>query len=241
MKMSSRIIVTLGIVLSMLTVHICPVQAESLPPMVDDGAIITCLSPQLSAEIIQTRYGSNVITDSSNSTVTINNDGTFTHQSPYVGTSVNNATILTPGAVFRLYNPNTSEHFYTRIVAERDFLMSVGWNYEGEIYTAPGVDEAGAYPVYRFYDPLNGVHTYSIIGPQARALAGAEWTYECIAFYAFWPTLEIPGTVGVYYVCAPGTHSPRNAPQVFTSSQDEIRVLTSLGWLDDSNPSWKVR
>ena len=28
----------------------------------------------------------------------------------------------------RLYNPNSGEHFYTSTVAERDHLVSVGWN-----------------------------------------------------------------------------------------------------------------
>lgn len=34
-------------------------------------------------------------------------------------------------AVHRLYNPNAGEHFYTTDAAERDHLVSVGWNDEG--------------------------------------------------------------------------------------------------------------
>lgn len=33
--------------------------------------------------------------------------------------------------MYRLYNPNSSEHFYTASVAERDHLVSVGWKNEG--------------------------------------------------------------------------------------------------------------
>ena len=33
--------------------------------------------------------------------------------------------------VYRLYNPNAGDHHYTMSVAERDFLVSVGWNDEG--------------------------------------------------------------------------------------------------------------
>ncbi|MCO8188327.1 hypothetical protein NKE72_01505 [Streptococcus suis] len=33
--------------------------------------------------------------------------------------------------VFRLYNPNTGEHFYTVNYLERNHLIAVGWGYEG--------------------------------------------------------------------------------------------------------------
>ncbi|WP_300123364.1 hypothetical protein [uncultured Enterococcus sp.] len=33
--------------------------------------------------------------------------------------------------VYRLYNPNTSNHFYTTNSAEKDKLVRVGWRYEG--------------------------------------------------------------------------------------------------------------
>ena len=33
--------------------------------------------------------------------------------------------------MYRLYNPNSGEHFYTADASERDHLVDVGWNYEG--------------------------------------------------------------------------------------------------------------
>ena len=33
--------------------------------------------------------------------------------------------------MYRLYIPNSGEHFYTANAAENDFLVSVGWNDEG--------------------------------------------------------------------------------------------------------------
>ena len=36
-----------------------------------------------------------------------------------------------PIELHRLYNPNSSEHFYTGNVEEKDHLIEVGWNYEG--------------------------------------------------------------------------------------------------------------
>lgn len=33
--------------------------------------------------------------------------------------------------MYRLFNPNSGEHFYTRDTGERDHLRKIGWNYEG--------------------------------------------------------------------------------------------------------------
>ena len=40
-------------------------------------------------------------------------------------------------SMYRLYNPNSGEHFYTSNVAERDMLISVGWSDEGIGWIAP--------------------------------------------------------------------------------------------------------
>lgn len=34
-------------------------------------------------------------------------------------------------SMYRLYNPNSGEHFYTASASERDVLARVGWVYEG--------------------------------------------------------------------------------------------------------------
>ena len=34
-------------------------------------------------------------------------------------------------AMYRLYNPNSGEHFYTKNSAEKDFDVNAGWHYEG--------------------------------------------------------------------------------------------------------------
>ncbi|WP_420912685.1 hypothetical protein [Enterococcus mundtii] len=33
--------------------------------------------------------------------------------------------------MYRLFNPNSGEHFYTRDTGERDHLRKIGWNYKG--------------------------------------------------------------------------------------------------------------
>lgn len=43
-----------------------------------------------------------------------------------------------PIQLFRLYNPNSGEHFYTKTTSERDHLRKVGWRYEGIAWHAVG-------------------------------------------------------------------------------------------------------
>ena len=41
--------------------------------------------------------------------------------------------------MYRLYNPNSGEHFYTASVSERNNLYDLGWHYEGVGWFAPPV------------------------------------------------------------------------------------------------------
>lgn len=70
--------------------------------------------------------------------------------------------------IYRLYNPNTGEHFYTQDVHERDVLVADGWKYEG-IGWRSWLDGD---PVYRLYNPnaIGGDHYYTISAPEARSL-----------------------------------------------------------------------
>lgn len=52
--------------------------------------------------------------------------------------------------MYRLYNPNSSEHFYTASTYERDSLVKIGWQDERLGWVAPTVIGAN---VYRLYNP----------------------------------------------------------------------------------------
>lgn len=60
--------------------------------------------------------------------------------------------------LYRLYNPNSGEHFYTKTTGERDNLRKVGWHYEGVGWVAPSTGN----PVYRLYNPNAGDHHYTL-------------------------------------------------------------------------------
>ncbi len=62
--------------------------------------------------------------------------------------------------VYRLYNPNSGEHFYTTNFYEGNSLKNVGWLDEGIGWQAAN---SGA-PVYRLYNPnvKGGDHYYTL-------------------------------------------------------------------------------
>ena len=67
--------------------------------------------------------------------------------------------LLGSGEMYRVYNPNSGEHFYTSNKAEKDHLVNLGWKYEGIGWKAPTVSN---YPVYRLYNANGGEHHYTM-------------------------------------------------------------------------------
>lgn len=53
------------------------------------------------------------------------------------GSSTSTPQPVQTNAMYRLYNPNSGEHFYTASVAERDTVKKAGWRYEGIGWQAP--------------------------------------------------------------------------------------------------------
>lgn len=80
--------------------------------------------------------------------------------------------------MYRLYNPNSGEHFYTASIGERDFLKKVGWKYEGGAWTAPTNGE----DVYRLYNPNAGDHHYTTSKAEKDKLVKVGWKYEGVGW-----------------------------------------------------------
>lgn len=120
--------------------------------------------------------------------------------------------------MYRLYNPNTGEHFYTATEEERDDLSRVGWTYEGIGWIAPTTGD----PVYRLYNPNapGGDHHYTGSKEERDNLVSVGWRYEGIGWYS-------GGPVKIYRQYNPnassGTHN-------YTASLEENDMLVSLGW-----------
>lgn len=74
-----------------------------------------------------------------------------------LGLSLGSKAEAATNEMYRLYNPNSGEHFYTANTVERDKVKKAGWKYEGIGWNAP----ASGDPVYRLYNPNAGDHHYS--------------------------------------------------------------------------------
>ena len=121
--------------------------------------------------------------------------------------------------MFRLYNPNSGEHFYTGNQSERDHLVSVGWKYEGVAWDAP----TSGTPVYRLYNPNAGDHHYTGSEAEKNNLVKLGWKYEGVAWYSA-PSTGKPQ----YRLYNP--NSTGAGGHFYTGSTKERDDLVKLGW-----------
>ena len=122
--------------------------------------------------------------------------------------------------MYRLYNPNSGEHFYTGSTEERDILINAGWQYEGVAWNAPVYE---GYPVYRVYNPNSGDHHYTMSKEEVDMLVGLGWQYENVAWNS-----ATPDNLPLYRLYNPnadcGSHH-------YTGSTEERDFLVSVGWI----------
>ena len=122
--------------------------------------------------------------------------------------------------IYRLYNPNSGEHFFTGSATERDNLIKLGWKNEKIGWYAA---KKSSIPVYRLYNKNAGNdHFYTKSASEKDKLVKLGWKYEGIAFYA-----SETRTTPVYRAYNPnakmGTHH-------FTKSKSEYDTIVKLGW-----------
>ena len=122
-------------------------------------------------------------------------------------------------AMYRLYNPNNGEHFYTSSVSEKNYLVKVGWNYEGIAWYAP---KTGS-PVYRLYNPNAGDHHYTTSVSEKNHLVNVGWNDEGVAWYS-------GGSTPLYRSYNPNAIAGAHH---YTTSKGEINHLVSVGWKDE--------
>ncbi len=121
--------------------------------------------------------------------------------------------------MYRLYNPNSGEHFYTREESERDNLVSKGWDYEGIAWKSPILSKS---PVYRLYNPNTGDHHYTRNYSEKDMLVTKGWSYEGIGWYS---AESGEALHRLYNPNAQGAGSHH-----YTVSEGERNHLESIGW-----------
>ena len=144
---------------------------------------------------------------------------------PTPGPTIQPTPTPEPGKVnmFRMYNPNSGEHFYTGNVQERNTLINVGWKYEGVGFKAQTKSNT---PMYRLYNPNAGDHHYTASTAERDSLVKAGWKEEGIGWYA-----DDAHGVAMYRLYNPnatgaGSHH-------YTSSSAERDLLTTVGWKNE--------
>lgn len=130
--------------------------------------------------------------------------------------------------VYRLYNPNSGEHFYTYNAYEAWSLKSIGWQFEGYAWESPTVQSfeniksfAHFSTVYRVYNPNSGEHFYTTSNAEAASLARAGWHREGTSFNA-------GGTTAVYRLYNPNATGA--GAHFYTMNAGERNSLKAAGW-----------
>lgn len=128
----------------------------------------------------------------------------------------NNSGNVQTNAMYRLYNPNSGEHFYTANSIERDKVKHAGWRYEGIGWQAPKKGN----PVYRLYNPNAGDHHYTPHASEKNHLIKVGWRYEGISWYS-------GGDKPLYRLYNPNAKAGAHH---YTLSKGERDQLIKRGW-----------
>lgn len=117
-------------------------------------------------------------------------------------------------AVYRIYNKNSGEHFFTASAEEGNNLLSLGWTYEGIAWSFP---ENADTPVYRLYNPWIGEHFFTESDIERGILANMGWIDEGTAFMS--------GGEDIVY-----RMYDKEARHLYTASEQEKEALQERGW-----------
>jgi hypothetical protein len=122
-------------------------------------------------------------------------------------------------SVYRLYNKNSGEHFFTIDINEKKILSRIGWQDEGIAWSAPTKGVA----VHRVYNKNVGEHHYTTNRKECENLKRLGWLYEGICWYS-------GGNSPIFRVYNPNA---RTGSHHFTLNKNENKLLVKLGWYDE--------
>lgn len=132
-------------------------------------------------------------------------------------------------AMYRVYNPNSGEHFYTMQQSEKNNLVKLGWKDEGTGWIAPAVGK----PVYRVYNPDSGDHHYTLAVAEKNHLVKLGWKDEGIGWYS-----ATEATHPLYRVYNPNAKAGSHH---YTQSLTETNNLVKKGWKDEGIAWYAVK
>ncbi|MDR2977118.1 MAG: glycoside hydrolase, family 25 [Streptococcaceae bacterium] len=133
-------------------------------------------------------------------------------------------------AIYRIYNKNTGEHFYTSNVYELINLQVYGWTSEGVGWYAPTTGE----PVYRIYNPNSegGDHYYTTSKYEAEYNVFLGWRWDNDGKPVFYSGGDVPSYVAYNPNALSGAHN-------YTSSLFEQNFLLNNNWIHGKK-AWQI-
>ena len=145
-----------------------------------------------------------------------------TYETDYASVPVKIDAPISGVTMYRLYNPNSGEHFYTASAGERNHLICLGWNDEGIGWIAPVLSNT---PVYRLYNQFGGEHHYTMSIEERDHLISLGWNDEGIGWYS-----DDDETVPLYRQYNPNEYANNHN---YTTSLYENNWLISIGWQEE--------
>ena len=119
-------------------------------------------------------------------------------------------------AVYRLYNPQTSQHMFTSDYNEAQTLSNAGWNDEGVAWKYGN----GA-RVFRLYNKYDGNHMFTASLAEVVEMVLQGWKLEGVAFKQ-----------GTSYAVF-RLYNKYTGDHFFTSNVDEKTACVKAGWTDE--------
>lgn len=124
--------------------------------------------------------------------------------------------------LYRVYNRNNGEHYFTKDTNERNYLVSIGWDDEGLAWKAPTTGD----PIYRAYNPNSGEHYYTTDMNEYNYLGTLGWNLEGVKFYS-----AKDQSVPVYTVF--NKNAKDAGSHHYTTNKNEVNNLVGKGWRQD--------
>lgn len=121
------------------------------------------------------------------------------------------------GSIYKLYNPNSGGHYYTKNFDEAKAVKAAGWTYEGIAWHE---SEKDGTPVTVLYNHGAADHLYTTNAAEIAACVKAGWENQGTAFLA-------SGSVPVYRLYNPKS---KTGQHFFTVSAAEVQSLVRGGW-----------
>lgn len=207
-----------------------PVKPDDSTPVKPDDS--TPVKPDEDTPIVpdeDTTSGNVISTDSSAGTAVVVDEVSG-------GNVIIPVEYITQGKVYRMYDPNRGEHFYTKDASEASDLVKLGWVHESNAdFTVVDATDVDAIPVYRMYNPHDGgMHFYTERASEAKNLTAAGWRYEGISHYVF--NKNASKGVVQYRLYNPNS---TNGEHNWTTDVAEWDNLKRLGWRDEG-ACWKI-